>query len=210
MRPLNSRQALQSKIIEDIRHSLGDFIVANLLWLLFSIPIITLPPALGALFYTTNRIVHDKPISLRTFVAGFRAYFWKSWLLMLINIVVIGVIGINALLLNQFDIRLRSIFLGFYLVLLTLWLLVQIYAFPLLLELETAQIKLAYRGSFALYFGNLPFSLLITMIILIIAGISIYAWPAWLFISGSLIAYFANIGTVYLLNKSNDPGDASE
>ena len=205
MRPLDTPQDLNHKVVEDLRYGLSAFLTANALWILFSIPIITAPPALCALFYVTNTICHDKPTNWGTFIEGFRTYFGKSWLMAIMNIVIIGLLALNVTILIQFDIQLRSVLLGFYLVVLTLWLVLQIFAFPILFELEKPQIITAYRASFALYFGNLPITLLITLIILGIAAISIYAWPAWLIINGSLITYFCNIGAVYLLKRSSKP-----
>lgn len=71
---------------------LGDIIVSNLLFLLCSIPIVTIGPALTALYHTMLKIVKgNEGKTAKTFFAAFRQNFVQSaavWLLILLAAII--------------------------------------------------------------------------------------------------------------------------
>ncbi len=68
-----------------------DIIYVGILWLLCSLPILTLGPATTALYYATvKRIRHERGQLTKVFFAGFRQNFRQSFLMWLLYLAVIG------------------------------------------------------------------------------------------------------------------------
>ena len=75
-----------------------DLILVNVIWFLFSVPLITAVPALGGLFYATNRMAHGSTGDWRVFWQGFRENFRLSWRWGLVNAVVLLFLGFEMFL----------------------------------------------------------------------------------------------------------------
>ncbi|HEX2907050.1 MAG TPA: YesL family protein, partial [Phototrophicaceae bacterium] len=76
---MKSQPATHRKEVDDFREHLDKwsmFILANLLWALLSIPLITFPAATAGLFATMSRWVRGKPPELfQEFFGGMRRYW---------------------------------------------------------------------------------------------------------------------------------------
>lgn len=82
----------QSKFYS-LGNKLGDLIIISLLWLVFSLPIITLGPSTSALYYaTTRRFYHNSQAPRKDFMHSFRMNLKQGVLLTLICIVYGGLI----------------------------------------------------------------------------------------------------------------------
>src|SRR3954447_17679413 len=81
------------------RH-LGTLVVANILWLLLSLPIVTWPAATAGLFHLVRRVVQEeldaspRDANLSDFWDGFRRYWLRSSVLSVIDLVGAGVIAV--------------------------------------------------------------------------------------------------------------------
>src|SRR5215210_3047606 len=81
------------------RH-LGMLVVANILWLLLSLPIVTWPAATAGLFYLVRRVVQEEmeaspqEARLGDFWDGFRRYWLRSSVLSLIDLAGLGLIAV--------------------------------------------------------------------------------------------------------------------
>jgi len=199
---MNSTKDYIRTVLETIQYSFGDLLVGNALWVLLMLPIITIPPAFAGLYYGTSQMVHNEPITRRTFIEGFKRYFRASYVWFFSNVVVVGLLLFNI----DLSIRLPQLswlqFLrGIYWVLLGSWMLLQIYTFPLLIQQEKPRLALALRNSAILWFKHSIFSLLLSIVIILLVVVSLFLFPLWFVVSASLIAYLANLGVVYLLSK---------
>lgn len=58
--------------------NLWTLVLANLLWILLAIPLITAPAATGGLYHLTRRMAWGEPAHIRDFFAGFREHFRPS------------------------------------------------------------------------------------------------------------------------------------
>ncbi len=118
---------------------LGIFLAGNLLWILASLPIITLPAATGGLFYLAHRVVLEErehhPVAARPadFWVGFRQFGPRSTALALLDA---GVIAVMALAIRFYWLSpvepLRWL-VGPTALLLLGWWLIQLYLFPALI-----------------------------------------------------------------------------
>lgn len=58
--------------------NLWTLVLANLLWILLAIPLITAPAATGGLYHLTRRMAWGEPAHVRDFFVGFRAHLKPS------------------------------------------------------------------------------------------------------------------------------------
>ncbi|MFN8450048.1 MAG: YesL family protein [Anaerolineae bacterium] len=172
-------------------------IVLNVLWFIALLPIVTAVPATGALFYATNRLAHGKSADTRVFIEGFRRYFWRSWLWGVLNIFVAAVLVSNFVFYGQFDdswaIWTRAVVIALALV----WVAIQLYTFPLMIEQEKPLLRQALRNSVVILLRRPVYSFGIAIVIVLIAALStLLILPLWVLLSGSVCAYLANRATL--------------
>jgi hypothetical protein len=199
---MNSTKDYIRTVLDTIRYDFGDLMVSNVLWLLVSLPIITIPPAFAGLYYSTSKLAHNESGSRQTFFAGFKKYFRTSYYWFISNVIVVGLLLFNIDLSIRFpQLSWLKFLSGIYWVLLASWMLLQIYTFPLLIQQEKPRLVLALRNSAILWFKHIVFSLLLSVVISVLVVASLFLFPFWFVITASLIAYLANLGVVYLLSK---------
>jgi uncharacterized membrane protein YesL len=159
-----------------------------LFWLL---PIVT-----GALGFVTNQVSRGNAIGWGTFATGLRRYWLKSLGIAVISLVVLALIAINiqfyALVLQgtwtNFAVSIWAI-IGIY------WLLVQIYWFPMLLELEDEKVLLSLRNALALPFITPGFSLAMFLVLVVLAVLCIVLTVPLLLFMAALFLLIANRAT---------------
>jgi len=160
----------------------------SLLWLALSLPLITLPPATAALFYSTNRVVQGRVIKIEHFFAAFREYFTKSWQLAAIGLGTTLVIVINLCFyaLSRHElVRLIAIPFGS---LLLFWLGMNVYTFPLLIAQEDKKIVLILKNAALLTLANPLFTFALLSLLALIILIGAFITGPFLLVSPSIIA----------------------
>lgn len=152
---------------------LGILLTANLLWIVTSLPLVTLPAATGALFYLAHRVVLEErqrdPHYARPgdFWVGFRRYAWRStalWVLQLLSLAII-LVAVRFYVFGPVQ-QLRWL-VGPVILILAAWLGVQLYTFPLLILFPQQPLPKLIRQAF-LYFLKYPFYTLLLVVWLII------------------------------------------
>ncbi len=194
-------QTLRDKLI-DAYVALIPLIILNVVWFLISLPIVTLIPATGGLIYATNQLAHGRPADWHTLLEGFRRYFWQSWLIGLANIALLVLFLTNFLFYSYANSEWVVWARGMIIVLALFWLAVQIYMFPLLIEQEQPRTRLALRNSLVIIIRRPLFTLGVTLAIALFAwGTTAIIQPAWIFITASACAFFANQATLNSIGK---------
>jgi uncharacterized membrane protein YesL len=194
-------RVLREKLVDAYIASIPLFTL-NVIWFLTSLLIVTAIPATGGLFYATNHLAHGRSANWRTFFRGFRMYFWRSWQWGLLNIAVALILGSNLYFysMTQADWTMAARVIVALLAL--IWLAMQIYTFPLLIEQEHPHLSLALRNSIVILLKRPLFSLVGALLVAAIAVFStLVIQPAWIFITASLCAYLANQATVNSIIK---------
>lgn len=134
---MNQAFRVLGRSFNDLFRAIGRLIVANLLWLALTLPVITAPAALAGLYYLADLTVRGKDPPLSCFFDGLRRYFIRSWTLVALNLGVLIVLLVNFLFyLGQPNEWIRIIAIPMFYLLL-LWLCVQTYLFPLMLQSES-------------------------------------------------------------------------
>jgi len=171
----------------------------NLIW--FTLTVLVLPafPAMGGMYYATNRIAHGESATFRTFFEGFKEHFWTSWKWGFLNLAAYLLLGLNIWFYGQFEgwgfLILQSIFFS----IMVIYTSIHFYTFPFLIEQDEPSLITAYRNSFAVFarFMGRSFGLLALFIAL--AVVSILLPPLWIVITVSAIIYLANWHTLYVI-----------
>ena len=131
--------------------------------------LITWPPATAGLHYVTHRLTRpdkDEQTTWRHFFAGFRQYWRASWQVAVSNLIILLVLVVNIgfyVNLSTPGLRLISVPL-FYLLL--LWMGMQLYLFPLLIEQEDKHIPLIFKNAFLLTARNMGFTLVLGLLLI--------------------------------------------
>jgi uncharacterized membrane protein YesL len=148
--------------LQDLWNDLWTTAVCNLLWLFAMLLVIPGPPATLALFFYGNRLAHGEVADIHDFLSAFRRYWGPAWRWGALTL------GVIFILLGDFSLTGRlnpsgsgRFIQGFYLAALAAWLLVQLYALPLIFELEKPSVLLALRNAAVMLGRNLAFSVLL-------------------------------------------------
>ena len=155
-----------------LRDTWGDLLTAaivNLLWLVFTMVIVTAPPAALALFYVGNRLAHGEPTDPRDFLQALGRYFRTGWRWGLIQAIVLFILIGDVLLSGLLggDSAAGRLAQGLYLVGLAIWLLLQLYVLAFLFEQESPSVWLALRNGASMLGRNVPFSVALGVLILV-------------------------------------------
>lgn len=187
----------------------ADLIILNLLCIVCCIPIVTIGPAITAMFYVTLKMVRNEESYI---VKGFFHSFKEN----LKQGIIINIIMLAAFIMLFFDISLvrgmegtvyKALFYIF-LVLLFLSMLIYLYVYPVLAKFYNT-IKHTFVNAFLMSIRHLPYSFLMIVIsllpfgILLIPSFRAQSFLIMLFIlmGGSVIAYINSFFFVKIFDK---------
>jgi len=176
--------------------------------LLLALP---LPIASGALCFVANQVSRGKAVDWGTFVTGLRRYWAKSLAVALINLVVLGLIATN---LHFYGFILQGSWTAFalsaWLVVGIYWLLVQVFWFPIILELESEKVLLALRNALAMVIITPGFSLALAVVMVVLGALCIVLSVPAVLAMASLLLLMANHATrsrlAFVQKKPYRPG----
>lgn len=133
---------------------LGIFLLANLLWIVTSIPLVTMPAAAGGLFYLINRVIADErdldpqEATISDFWVGFRSYWQTFSILGLVDFGIFALLGYTTYFYWQSSVEPLSWLAGPLVILLVTFLCMQLYLFPLRLAFPADHIGQIFRKAF--------------------------------------------------------------
>ncbi len=189
-----------------------DFLFVLPLSLLLALP---LPIVSGGLCFVTNQISRGKGAGWHTFATGIGHYWAKSLLVALINLIVLILIAANI---GFYGAILEGTWTNFavsaWLVLAAYWLLVQVFWFPMILELESEKVFAALRHALGMVIITPGFSITLAVVLAVIVVLSMVLTVPALLIMGSLVLLIANHATrsrlAYVQRKPYRPGAVDE
>ena len=132
-----------------------------------------LPPATAGMWYLTNQVAHHKTVEFRMMWDGAKMYATKSWLHALLNIVVAALVYVNIWFYGAIDAQWAVIVRGLFIGLAVLWVLIQIYVMPMLMEQQEPKFFLALRNAAFMTFASPIVTLLVGVLMALIAALSI-------------------------------------
>lgn len=185
------------------------FVLLNLLWLLFCLPVVTIFPATAALFGTVRKWTRtglDVGV-YKVFVQEFKLNFKKSLGLGVLWAILFTIISMDLTIVLQNEFAGK----GFVLILLVFFILlfvfVTIYLFFLIVHYELGLFQIV-KNSLLLSMGYLNYTVLFLAMILLVLIVSYY-FPVFLLISGSLLA-FMMYGVFHKLSLKWEEGKNSQ
>jgi uncharacterized membrane protein YesL len=201
MSRINLDPRLRSQLIDTYLDTIP-LVTYNVLWFIVSLPIVTIIPATAGLFYVTNKIAHKQPVEWQDFFRGMRRYFWQSWLWGALNLVVAVIFFVNNIYYVANPSALSTIARVVVLMLGVFWVSTQLYMFPLLMEQEKPQLRLALRNSVVIILKRPLFSLRTALLVILIALFTTaFIWPLWMVLIAAYCARVANHATVSSIAK---------
>ncbi len=172
------------------------FFNVNLAWFVMSLPILTIFPALGGLYYAMMEQNQGNDAEWGTVWEGFKKHWWLSVKWGLLVSVVEAVLAANIWFYYNMTQTWATFALTATIVILIVWIAINQFSFPLLLMQEEKKIGLAIRNGYVVVMRQPVQALKVLSLNLLISVISIILPPLWIFISMALIV---NIQTSTLL-----------
>jgi len=137
--------------------------VCNLLWLLLCLPIVTAPASFAALYSVADLAAREKPVAIRDFFAGFKAYFIKGTLLGLLNLVVGIIIAGNFAFYGQMEAGWAQVVRAIWIAIGAFWLLLQVYLLPMLVVQVEPKIGVALRNTVMLTLAQPFYTIIVAL-----------------------------------------------
>lgn len=187
---------------------LGTLIVINILWLLFVLPLVTLPLAFSGLFRVTGRIAAYEETGLRDFFAHGREDLGRSFLLCGLYAGVLAVLAANVV----FYVRLMDEWpwTGAVLSGVMMWLIVfvcmtAVYALPLLHRSRNPVRQIIRSGVF-LVMDNAWRSFVLLLAGSLIMGFSLASGVGMLFLGAGAVGVLFSTGLREILKRYEQNG----
>ncbi len=197
------------------RH-LGMLVVANILWLLLSLLVVTWPAATAGLFYLVRRVVQeelDSPLQearLADFWDGLRQYWLRSSVLSIIDLVGTVVITVALVFYAGSSTEPLRWLVGPIGLIGLAWITAQLYVYPLLLERTGSRPWEIMHEALLMALGYplSSLSLLVTVLVLAIAAVAL-AGPV-LLVFFSAIAMIQTVMLRQLLLQRGETGTVAQ
>lgn len=173
-------------------------LIVHLLFLLGNILIITGPPVTVALFFYCNRIAHEELASERDFLQAIRSYWKPAWRWGFVNLLIFGVLFgdyyLTGKLIRSSDTA--HFVQGLYITLISVWLLIQVFALPFLFEQEQPLVLQALRNAIVFIRKNLVFVVVLALLLVFSLALGTLAFMLTFVFGGALIAFAGNHAVV--------------
>ena len=175
---------------------LGLLLSANVIWLLASLPLVTLPAATAGLFALVGRVLAEElepeqpPARLIEMWHGARRYGLRATLLVALDLAVLLVIGVALQFYGTSPVEVLRYLIGPIGLIGLAVLAAQLYVMPLLLVRETQPVPLVMREALLMAIGYpaVTISLGLTLLVITLAA-AVLAGPI-------LLVYFAFLAVV--------------
>jgi uncharacterized membrane protein YesL len=165
-----------------------NFFLLSLLWLVVSLPVVTIFPSTAAMFGVVRGWVRNGEIGgLGEFFPKFRENLKGSLLLGLLWTILGATLALDVALVNQMPPTQRVIVGTLTFLAVLLYAFVSVYLFPVMVHYDTDW-RGVLKNALLLSIGRLPTTLLCLLVVAVTAGVTV-VFPLALVFTGSLTAY---------------------
>lgn len=175
-------QALWDTLVNAYDSAL-EVLKANLLWILLSLPILSLPAATAGAYYFAFQLAQRRTADVSTFFEGIKLHAWAGYRFFLLNLIAILTLLVNISFYGRFQQQWATWLQGVMLGLLVVWLALNIFTFPLYLAQAEKKLRVALRNSMVFYLRQPGMCLSLIAFLFLLSAISTLLSPAWLFCS---------------------------
>ena len=185
------------------------YFTLNLIWCALSLPVVTIFPAMGGLYYAVLQMSQEGSADGGTVWEGFKKYWWLSlrWGLLVYGVEAVLVLNIWFYLNLEQSWAIFALFGA--VVFLILWIAMNQFSFPLLLLQEEKKIFQAIQNGFIVVMRKPLEAIKVMALSLLISAVSIALPPLWVFISMAWIVSIRTrtaIKVIKTLQKPDEPG----
>ncbi len=163
------------------------FFNVNLAWFVMSLPVLTIFPALGGLYYAVMEQNQGNGAAWSTVWEGFKKHWWLSVKWGLLVTVVDAILALNIWFYYNQTQAWATFALTATIVVLVVWVAINQFSFPLLLLQKEHKIGQAIRNGYVVVMRQPVQALKVLALNLLITVVSIALPPLWIFISMALI-----------------------
>jgi hypothetical protein len=150
-----------------------DLFVVVVVWVFAQITIILGPPATFGMYYVAYHLINGESLGVRGMIEGGKKYFGLSWLWAAINAFVLVVLFTNVRFYGSVQSQWGAYAQLFTLLVLLLWVTVQFYTLPYLMEMEKKHILKALRNAFFTSMASPFYSFLLLVVAVIVTGVCV-------------------------------------
>ena len=181
---------------------IAQLVLLNLLWLVCSLAVVTLPASTTALAYAVRQLIYEPTdYKLKVFFEGFKSGFWWSWRWFLPNVVLTLLFLFNILFFRIDNNTITIFIIAGNIVLLVSWTMLQTFILPFMLAQEKPSFRLAIRNSLVIFVKYPWHFILLTLFLWLFAVLSVILMMPWVLFSVSF-GYFV---TIHFLRQLLDP-----
>ena len=188
-----------------------DAVILGVLFLVCSIPIVTMGASYTAFYYAYTKSVRQRrSYATREFFESFKSNFKQSTIMWLISM--------GAMILFAIDLKLLSalgetmgyahIFTGIIFMIMVFFVIWMLYLFPYMARFENTK-KVCARNCLMILIANLPWSIAL-LIIFLVAAYSIFLFPVAIFLAPTVYMVLANLVLERVLKKYMRPEDLAD
>ncbi|MGO5052046.1 YesL family protein [Lachnospiraceae bacterium LCP25S3_G4] len=162
-------------VVLNIFSRIIDLLILNFIFLITTLPIVTLGASTTALYSVTLKMVkNEESYLIRSYFKQFKANFKQATLLSVIGFIVIGILVTDYIFVSQFHSIFYLVMKSFLVLFAIILFIIYIYIFPILsyFKLDT---KGVIRNAFWMCFFNFPYSLLLLFLYLPIIFLITYS-----------------------------------
>lgn len=189
--------------LKDAWEDLFGLSLINITWLFTSLTVLLLPVSTAGVYYATNRIAHGKTVHYSDFIDGAKKFWWRSWLWFLGNLVFLFLTYYSLAFYTSITQGFFAILIGgFWLAVILVWLGMQVYFWPMLVEQSDPNVLQAWRNSFILVMQQPFFTVVLFVVELALFLISIVLPIGFILVYMIVTGIMANNATVTLLVKA--------
>jgi len=174
--------------ILDWWHGMVGLAVLNLLWLGMSLTVVLLPLATAGMYGATHRMAHGKGQHIGDFVDAARCYGWLSLRWALVNVVVGALWAVNYVFYGTVALVIQLLLAGAG----VLWLAVQFYVWPFLMEQEQQNLRMALRNALFLALANPLYTLVLLALSGLVLALSLLAILPFAVFTASFLSLLGN------------------
>lgn len=155
---------------------LTDLLILNLIFILTCIPIITIGPALTALYSITLKMVkNEESYIFKSYFLALKANFKISFFAWLVLGIVSLITAFNYRIALQFN-TMRNVFLVIFLMVSFLCALLWLFLFPYIARFENT-LKQSFKNAFFMAIASLPYTFLLLLITILFIALLFFIIP---------------------------------
>lgn len=202
---------LENPVVQGIGR-IADFIILNLLWILCSIPIITIGASTTALFTVMLKLVkNEEGYIAKGFLKAFKENFRQSTLIWLIFLAVGFVLVMDFSALKLMPVQMAAFMQILFLIMTALVICAAVYAFALQARFVNT-VKNTLKNAVILVFARLPYTMLILALIILPIFVTFQSGQTlviglmlWMFVGVAAVVWLQSFVLRHIFKKLEEP-----